>query len=106
MLEELKDGQIEVMSAIDSACELDADGDITGVVQRGHHAPWRIREAALEYTGDEDPGWPRRQYMRSMPYSLLYPDEPPCDRGPEAILWMRCKRTDAGAIPVTLLDLP
>ncbi len=105
MLEELQDGEITVMTSIDGACALDGDGEVTGIVQRGHHPPWGIRREALEHTGYEDPGWPRRVYMRSMPYSLMYPDEPPCDRGEEAILWQRCKKDDAGALPVTVLDL-
>lgn len=105
MLEELKDGEIVDIIAMDGACELDADGDIIGVVQRGHHAPWALRRYMVGEHGEYDPKWPVRTYMRSMPYSLLHPDEPPCDRGPEAILWLACRRTDSGAIPVMYYDI-
>ena len=104
-LEELRDGEIVPMGTISSVCALDdIDGDLLALIQRGHHPPWRLQRAALwEYT--DNPGWPRRTYMRSVPWSFVYPDDPPCDRGPESILWMPCKRTDVGAVPVTVLKL-
>lgn len=105
MLEELVDGQIEMMVALDGACELDSGGDLIGLVQRGHHPPWAIRRYARDECDEWEPKWPERTYMRSMPWSLLYPDEPPCTSGPEAILWMRCKRTDGGALPVMYYDI-
>lgn len=105
-LEELRDGQIETMVSLGAACALDIDGDVLGLVQRGHHAPWEIRrlaEAEHGYGFGLWPTWPKRTYMRDVPWSIEYPDDPPCDRGEESIIWEECKRTDAGAIAVTVL---
>lgn len=104
-LADLKDGEIEIMGELDGACDLDVDG-LMGIVQKGHHAPWGIRRYAVYeclVDSEFDCPWPRKTYMRDMPWSLKYPDEPPCDRGPESVIWEPCKRTDAGAIPVTVI---
>ena len=101
-LEDLLDGEITTMGEVLSACG-DDFGDTTALVQKGHHPPWALRrEAWWEYEAD---AWPRRVYMRSMPYGLLYPDEPPCGDGEEAIIWQRCARTASGAVAMMVLDL-
>lgn len=101
-LEDLKDGEITTMANIVDACGIEF-GDTTALVQRGHHPPWALRHEAL-WEHDVE-AWPRRVYMRSMPWSLLHPDEPPCQSGEEPIVWERCKRDTPGAIPMMILEL-
>lgn len=106
-LEYLKDGDIVPMVTLGGACALDGGDEVMGLVQRGHHAPWDLRRFAEDevYVDAGEAPWPKRTYMREMPWSILYPDDPPCDRGEESIIWEPCNRSTAGAVPVTYLPL-
>ncbi len=89
------------------ACAIDDPADeLQAIFWRGHHPPWGLRREAEEflYGGQgEEPGWPRREWWQEVPYSLVYPDEPPCDGGEESILFIPCKRAGVGAFAVTVL---
>ena len=105
-LADLGDGEMWPLVSLGAACAIDIDGNVQGVVQRGHHAPWSIKRYAESEHGHGyglAPEWPKRTYMRDVPWSLMYPDEPPCDDGEESVIWEECKRTTPGAIPMTVL---
>lgn len=94
------------LTGVSSACALDGyGGDVMGYFQIGHWSPWSLREEVgrEEMNFGPDDRWPRREWWRAVPYSLQHPDEPPCGDGPESILLVKCKRTDGGAFPVTVL---
>lgn len=101
-VEDIREGEIEEMREVFGACG-DDFGDLTGLVQRGHHAPWALRRHAMYEQMVDEPGWPQRAYMRSVPWSIAYPDEPPCDEGEEQVIWEDCHRETPGAVPVTVL---
>ncbi len=93
---------IEHLATVLGACSEDV-GEEMGYYQLGHHSPWELRrysEVESPYWGD--PGWPRREWWQEMPYSLKYPDEPPCT-GEESILYVTCAKDAVGAFPVTVL---
>ena len=93
---------IEMLVSTNAACALDNDGEVIGIFELGHVPPWALRQYDwAEYAGGES--WPTREWWRDVPYSIQYPDDPPCDGGEESILFIPCKKTDAGAYPVTVI---
>lgn len=96
--------EIEYLASASSACALDnQDGDLLGIFQKGHHPPWELRRYAVWEEFVDEPGWPKREYWQDIPWSILYPEEGPCDNGPEQIIFETCKRDTPGAYPVTVL---
>ncbi len=86
------------------ACALDV-GDEMAFFQRGHLPPWELRAfSRSECPGDGDDDWPKHEWWRDVPYSIEYPDEPPCS-GEESLLYVPCAKDAAGAWPVTVLRL-
>lgn len=91
----------EHLVEIDGACAFDTSGEVLAVFERGHQSPWNLREWYRTEYGEDV--WPKREWWREVPWSIEYPDDPPCGDGEESILYVPCKRTDAGAFPVLVV---
>ncbi|CAB4166867.1 hypothetical protein UFOVP1383_16 [uncultured Caudovirales phage] len=92
-----------------SACSLNEDEPF-GAYVLGHDRAlgWALRELVIGDMLDGarwDAPWPRRIYWRDVPWSIAYPDEPPCENGAEeSITFERCAKDKPGAYAVTVIE--
>ncbi len=95
-------GEVETLVAV-GACAVDDSGDAMAIFERGHVPPWNLRRVFVEEWDPDEPLWPTREWWREVPWSIMYPDDPPCDGGEESIVLDPCRRSDVGAFPVTVI---
>lgn len=102
---------IENMTEVSGACAFDV-GDVMGFTAKGHF-PKLLFAYAVAESGYRDMSlWELEDELhfithtwgRLVPYSLMYPDEPPCGQGPEAEIWEWSITPRRGFDPITRME--